>query len=55
MDGQKKIKNWDIKIYIWQYTVCGSFLNGIENDKTSKSKMTLLTFLVHITNLVVNN
>ncbi len=22
----------NIKISIWQYTVCGSFANGIEND-----------------------
>ncbi len=23
---------WNINITIWQYTVCGSFANGIEND-----------------------
>ncbi len=27
-DGQKKR---DIKISKWQYTLCGSFANGIEN------------------------
>ncbi len=45
---------WNIKISKWQYTVCGSFANGIENV-IMKSKMTLLTFLVHITSFVVNN
>ena len=29
MDGQKHIK-----MSIWQYTVCDSFANGIENDCT---------------------
>ncbi len=40
---------WNIKISIWQYTVCGS------HEVVMKSKMTLLTFLVHMTSLVVNN
>ncbi len=44
---------WNIKISIWQYTVCSSFANVIEND-WSHEKMTLLTFsfLVHMTSLV---
>ncbi len=31
MDGQNFL---DITIPIWQYTVCGSFSNGIENDSS---------------------
>ncbi len=36
---------WNIKISIWQYTVCGS--HEIKNDPTY--------ILVHLSNLVVNN
>ncbi len=47
---------WIIQISIWQYTVCGSFVNALKMiEVVMKSKMTLLTFLVHITSLVVNN
>ncbi len=47
---------WIIQISIWQYTVCGSFANALKMiEVVMKSKMTLLTFLVHITSLVVNN
>ncbi len=47
-------KIWDIKIPIWQYTICGSFASGIENDEVVMKSKNDPTFLVHITSLVNN-
>ncbi len=49
MDGQKKI---EILKYLYDSIVLPMVLKMIE--VIMKSKMTLLTFLVHITSLVVN-
>ncbi len=46
---------WNIKISLWQYTVCGSFANGIENDWSRHEIKNDPTFLVHITSLLVSN